>query len=711
MKTKISVFITTIALFFGVTTASAQGTNVYFKKGGTTVFQSPVADIDSIIFKKTGYVLNDVAKEIGNEWESHISGAVTDSVITLSSNDGLTLPKVGEILIKPKITEKFPYGFLGKVIEVKQAGGGVKIVTESVPLDEAFEELSTNETIDMVDNISMITDGDGKTVLFTKSQSSQLRASIQKTVNFGVNAKFGETAALTGSIEMGLKLDFNMNIRRFNLEYFKMALTPAFTANLKLTSELNGEYANAICVAIIYLVPITAGPIVINPVLTVYAGVDAAGKISLSVEATYNSSHTFGCYYDGNNWYSIDSDGNNSSGNRSPLKGTFSMDGRIGIGPTLELRFMFYNQKNLSAAIKGKVLLAFTSKFEWDTDKAASGVLYELLGGVKGKLSIPVEGEASVTISLFKFLKIEPKFTQNTEIVLAEFPLLPNITNLKVTDGSLSKEKVVSYILTDDVLFPGRFGMKLYDEYNTLLETDYYNDIPSYIDFLSTTAPAFTFSNLTAQKTYTARPVFSLFGLLEIVEKQSIEVKVEDDNCAAFDNPDGVVINGVRWATRNVGAPGTFVSSPCDYGEYYQFNKGTTNFLLWDDYWNSVYSKSDSWLPANDPSPAGWRVPTLAEIQSLFNTTYVSNEWINLNGVNGRKFTDKASGNSIFLPAAGYRYGNDGTLYSAGSYGYYWSSTVGGSYYAYGLNFGSYYAYWSNWYDRSDGRSVRAVAE
>ena len=651
------------------------------------------------------YKLSPDVKTIDESWEKFISETINDSIIELSSTNGLTLPKTGEILLKTEPCDKFPYGFLGRVIEVKQAGGKTEIVTESVALDEAFEELIANETVDIIDNIAMITDGDGKPVSFTKNQSPQLRASIEQTVNFGVNAKFGETATLTGAIEMGLKLDFNMNIRRFKLEYFKMALTPAFTANLKLTSELSGDNAKSIRIATIYLTPIIVGPLVINPKLNVYAGVDVSGKISLSVEATYSSSNTFGCYYDGSNWHSINE--NNSSGNDSPLKGTFSMEGRIGVGPTLELQFSFYNRDNLSASVKGKVLLAFTAKFDWDTEKAGSGVLYETLGGLKGKLSIPVEGEASICLKLFKFLSFEPKFTTNTEFVLAEFPLLPHIANLKVTDGSSSKEKIGSYTLTDEVLFPGRFGMKLYDDNNSLLESYYYNDIPSYIAFLSTTVPVFSFSNLTAGKTYIARPVFSLFGLLEIVEKQAVTFKVEDDTCQSFDNPQGFVeINGVRWATRNVGA-----SSPCDYGGYYQFNRGTTDFLLYEDYYNSIYSKSDSWLPANDPSPAGYHVPTLSEIESLLNTTYVRNEWITLNGVNGRKFTDKNSGNSIFLPAAGYRSSYDGTLNYVGSSGYYWSSTAYGSYYAYYLYFGSGYADWGHDSYRSYGRSVRAVAD
>ncbi|MBO4875709.1 MAG: hypothetical protein J5542_10440 [Bacteroidales bacterium] len=56
------------------------------------------------------------------------------------------------------------------------------------------------------------------------------------------------------------------------------------------------------------------------------------------------------------------------------------------------------------------------------------------------------------------------------------------------------------------------------------------------------------------------------------------------------------------------------------------------------------------------------------------------------NGVNGRLFTGP-NGNSIFLPAAGYRNGSD--LGSAGSLGYYWSSSfdTGTLSYAWDLSF------------------------
>ena len=178
-----------------------------------------------------------------------------------------------------------------------------------------------------------------------------------------------------------------------------------------------------------------------------------------------------------------------------------------------------------------------------------------------------------------------------------------------------------------------------------------------------------------------------------------------------------VLINGVKWATCNVDAPGTFAAAPESAGMFYQWNRkvawsvtyplqNSNGGTTWDD---STPSGTE-WTKANDPSPAGYRVPTFEEIESLLNTTYVTNEWTTQNGVFGRKFTDKSNGNSIFLPAVGYRFSGNGTLYLAGSDGYYWSSTQYDSNLAYDLFFDSYNADWNGSY-RNYGRSVRPVAE
>jgi uncharacterized protein (TIGR02145 family) len=174
---------------------------------------------------------------------------------------------------------------------------------------------------------------------------------------------------------------------------------------------------------------------------------------------------------------------------------------------------------------------------------------------------------------------------------------------------------------------------------------------------------------------------------------------------------ESVVINGVRWATCNVAEPGTFAANPEDAGMFYQWNRKKAYAATGDvTDWDSSFPTGTEWEKANDPSPAGYRIPTLQEQESLLDKSKVSRTWTTVNGVVGMKFTDKVTGKSVFFPAAGYRSNYDGTLGYAGESGTYWSSTEGDSCNAYGLGFFSSNA---DVYDggRPYGQSVRCVAE
>ena len=183
----------------------------------------------------------------------------------------------------------------------------------------------------------------------------------------------------------------------------------------------------------------------------------------------------------------------------------------------------------------------------------------------------------------------------------------------------------------------------------------------------------------------------------------------------------GVVINGVKWATRNVDAFGTFAAKPEDAGMFYQWNRKTAWSATEPDLgvaigvaggWDETLPAGDAWEKSNDPCPTGWRLPTGEEQQKLLDTDKVTNEWTTQNGVTGRLFTDKSTGNQLFLPAAGDRDDSEGTLRSAGAYGLYWSSTAHESHKtgAYCLGIIESGTDWGNG-DRRFGFSVRAVAE
>jgi len=174
-----------------------------------------------------------------------------------------------------------------------------------------------------------------------------------------------------------------------------------------------------------------------------------------------------------------------------------------------------------------------------------------------------------------------------------------------------------------------------------------------------------------------------------------------------------VMINGVCWATRNVGAPGTFAASPESPGMFYQWNRrigwSSTNPMtnhLGGTTWDATTPAGTTWESVNCPCPPGWRVPTNAELQSLVDA---GSAWRTQNGVNGRIFG--SGDNTLFLPAAGSRGNNTGALDNVGTIGYYWSSAPSGtSTYTYGLYLTSRYFFMSL-YNCGNGFSVRCVAE
>ncbi|MDR0940896.1 MAG: hypothetical protein LBM68_01580 [Bacteroidales bacterium] len=166
-----------------------------------------------------------------------------------------------------------------------------------------------------------------------------------------------------------------------------------------------------------------------------------------------------------------------------------------------------------------------------------------------------------------------------------------------------------------------------------------------------------------------------------------------------------VQIGGVCWATRNVAKPGKFAAKPEKAGKFYQWNRNKA----WSSKgkvksWDSSYPTGSEWEKANDPCPAGFRVPTQTELQTLVaaRSTWTTN--YNGTSVAGRVF---GSGeNTVFFPAAGYRYDNVGTLHHAGVGGFYWSSAEFNSNFAYYVSFGSV-----SHFTRNGGLSIRCVAE
>ena len=155
--------------------------------------------------------------------------------------------------------------------------------------------------------------------------------------------------------------------------------------------------------------------------------------------------------------------------------------------------------------------------------------------------------------------------------------------------------------------------------------------------------------------------------------------------------------SGTKWANINVGAAG-----PVDFGAYFAWAETSPKAFPWED--NYIWigstgtkvikycptSRTSSWSGAGSPDNiltleaaddaakanwgSTWQTPTREQCSELrsectwtWKTDYLST------GVSG--YLIEGNGNSIFLPAAGYKTGA-GTIENGSVHGYYWTNAI-----------------------------------
>jgi uncharacterized protein (TIGR02145 family) len=215
-----------------------------------------------------------------------------------------------------------------------------------------------------------------------------------------------------------------------------------------------------------------------------------------------------------------------------------------------------------------------------------------------------------------------------------------------------------------------------------------------------------------------------------------LEIRVEDGTCVC-----PAKISATQWknfACHNLGGEDILSSSQlitrAHHGDWYRWGAKTVSVQNldattdnspagWNDETNAsapytpyyqdsqTYGSGVDWIAANDPCPAGWRLPVAAELAGLVSTS--NNSWIGVGPWGGHGNTQfgnvKKVGDYLYLPAAGNRNTGNGSMRYRGGNGSYWSNSANGSY-GKAMNFSGGNQNLDIYIARSYGYSVRCVA-
>ena len=228
----------------------------------------------------------------------------------------------------------------------------------------------------------------------------------------------------------------------------------------------------------------------------------------------------------------------------------------------------------------------------------------------------------------------------------------------------------------------------------------------------------------TAQEAVDTMYIYRNDNVIERIPVSKIDSVVFVAPTPQYEAVDLGLPSGIKWATHNVGA-----TKPEEYGGYYAWGETEEKeYYDWSTYkWcngsydtmtkyctNSNFGTVDNKTVlefeddvAHVKWGGDWRMPTKEEQEELRDNCKWM--WTNRNGVNGNKVIGP-NGNSIFLPASGFRSRTD--VFTKEEGGDYWSCSLQNHSNSYACSF--YFGncvYTSDIGDRVLGMPVRPVCE
>lgn len=294
--------------------------------GRAQIVSVPVVDFQT----GEAYVLQDNAIEINEETEQYINLTSIDQTtgvctLTYAQAPAEGMPQVGDVLLRPGISDRFPQGFLGKVTSVKETKEGYTVTTGPACLNDAFKDLVVDEEVDLVpENME------------TETRAIDLDGSF---ANFSISMDFSQGSGIyaKGAVTFGLKYHVVIDLKQQYLSYtYKNEIGVDGTAGIR--GELSGDAFKHELSPGIPLGAVAIGPIPMTPRLVPSVVIRPRGTFNMSATLAFRHGTETTITYSNGKWEKKQNP--ISPNSKSPwdiTQGDYSIEGAVFMGLSAEL--------------------------------------------------------------------------------------------------------------------------------------------------------------------------------------------------------------------------------------------------------------------------------------------------------------------------------------------------------------------------------------
>lgn len=474
-----------------------------------SIYRIPLAAVDSVAFVTPETKYKPGVKQIVGELRDYVISSEQMSITFASNTPQSLLPRVGDKLVTLEMSDVFPIGFAGEVVDVK-SGENYVVQCDTTDLTNIFERYYSSSSL------AMTSDSIPNSVYGPQRASYNDKIPIpvfSRTIDVSAGVDLVDDLAFDLGASIGTTITTNCHLNCiFNIDWGKLYLKADIINDVTLTEDMSVSGKVSLSKDFPIGVPFQY-PII--PFVHFYA--EAGAFVNFSAELCWGSSYTqrfhseFHMLYDSQNPENNYRYGSNRHVGTDRQERVITGGGTASAGGYLEAGVNVVCKDLAKVGLRGelgiKVQLQATVHRSDFQDVTRSSRLYDLLNA-----------DRSVTAGLyggFRFVGGFWKFHASAGIEgsiggnLFEGGLVPRFSNLTaLRDVSQYGMVNITSDLSRDCLLPVKIGFQLFDENDNPVEKQFYSVAYQHENLSSY---GMNFISLSTNKKYKVRPVVSLF--------------------------------------------------------------------------------------------------------------------------------------------------------------------------------------------------------